>query len=187
MPSHGRFADVVVDVSGPPTGDLGKLFGLVAQTFFGLRDVVFAAFTGHIPVVRVVHHVATLKVLAIGRLTKHQVFRHLVFRVLGVQPRDIDILRRRVAFRPSDAKLLEFFVAQRIRGTGVTPAHVPCIFHYDATAAPDGFVENIGVEPREDLFNEDRDVCIGGQCHGLIIGHVHAALLREHEKERVLI
>jgi hypothetical protein len=93
-----------------------------------------------------------------------------------------------VAADPARAEFHQFLVGERIGGVGIAPAHVPGIFdeHGAHALALDRAAERRLVEIAEVLLHEQRDIEVGRQLDGAVVGGLDPAVPSERVDDQIL-
>ena len=148
--------------------------------------------------------IAGLEVGAIVGFLEHQVLGKGLRRVAHVQAcqhhgrsgaralqdacAGCDFDRTGLGVEPEHASRAQLLGRQRIGGTRIAPAHVPEILgERDAVVLPLGLPgEHRFVEPGELAAHIDREIHVGGQLDGAVVGRLDAAAAGQHEGNQVL-
>jgi hypothetical protein len=83
---------------------------------------------------------------------------------------------------PEGTERRHLVVGQGIGGARVAPAHVPRVFEIDDAHVVLSYLmlEHGAIEVAERRFREDRDIEVGGDLHGAVVGGLDTPLLGQH-------
>src|SRR4051812_48379562 len=109
-----------------PTRERGQRLGLLRPALHNRATIRVVPLAGGLSLPGVAQHVARLEVGLIGRLLEDEILGEVLGVVAHVEPRDEGVLR--ATLQPEDPQALELLGIQGIRGAGIAPAHVPCVF-----------------------------------------------------------